>query len=685
VSEALIDRRVMLQAAAYAGGGLLFLGGCTSDGESKSTSKPVALPEIEGAEIISDPARTPAAFKESPEFAQLVAAGKLPKVADRIGQDPLVIKPLHEIGKYGGQIRRGYTSVTDFNFANRFCAGPDSLLYWDHTHENVVPNIARAFELSADRTELTLQLRRGMNWSDGHPFTVDDIVFWRNDIDLNRAFGGGRGTAKLRVRGRPVVVEKVDDYTVVYRSPVPFAVLPELMAGSSDLSGQTSAGETGGGGFAPKHYLSKFHPTYTSETAANAAARDAGFQDWSAHLMNLNSWAANPDLPTVTPWITKRPINNSPWELTANPYSIWVDSEGNQLPYIPKISMGLVKNPEVISLRVVSGQFDFQDRGLEVDKLPVLVQSQERGDYKLYRSPGDTMDCAIRINLAYDKDNEIGDLLRTVEFRRALSLGIDREQVNQTFFLGSGVPSAIMPLATSPYHPGDDWRQKWATYEVQQANQLLDQIGLTKKDGQGFRLRPSGRGRIRLNIQSSAGRVNYPGVGEMIRRNWAQIGVDTTNQSVAPALTVERTLAGDVMLAISNVFTDDPFSNPDSFLPTVTNSSAGLIGIPFAKWFASGGKDGIEPPEAVRALKDAMALYMRGLEVDKAARAPLGQQLFKLYADQVWSIGVVGFGLALPGGLYIAKNNLGNVPARVFNSNQLKSPINAMPMTFYYK
>jgi peptide/nickel transport system substrate-binding protein len=683
VSQIGIDRRVLLRNVTYAGGGLLLFGGCTSSPKSGANGQETALPGIEAAEIVADPAQFPMTFNESPEFAQQVAAGKLPKVADRIGQDPLVLRPIDEIGEYGGQIRRGFIGANDHQNANRFCAGPDNLLFWDKNRQNVVPNIARGYEFNADFTELRLQLRRGMKWSDGHPFTVDDIVFWREDVDLNAAFTGGSGTSKLRVREKLVVVEKVDDHTVIYRCPAPYPVLPELMASITDLGGQTFMGSTAGGGFAPKHYLSKFHPKYTSEAAADALAREAGFQDWSLFFKNQNTWSVNPELPTVTPWITRRPINNPPWELTANPYSIWVDTEGNQLPYIPKITMSAAKDPEVIALRTVSGQFDVQDRGLQVDKLPVLTQNEERGGYTVHRAPSDTMDCAIRVNLAYDKDREIGELLRTVEFRRALSMGINRDQINQTFFLGSSTPSATMAAKGSPYHPGDEWQLKWATHDVALANQLLDQLGLTKKDEQGFRLRRSGSGRIRINIQSNTAQFNFPAVGEMIRTQWAQIGIETTNQTVAGALLVERSLTGDLMLSIANVFTDDPFTNPDSFLPTVTNSYPGMIGIPYAKWFASGGKDGVEPPEPVRLLKDAMALYRRGLETDKTARASLGQQLFKMHADQVWSIGLTGFGLV--GGLYTAKNNLGNVPARIFGSNQMKSPVNSLPMTYYYK
>jgi peptide/nickel transport system substrate-binding protein len=689
VSKGEIDRRALLRSSAYLGGGLLLFGGCTaSSGGSNVESTSLGpggrsrLPAIEGGEIITDRARFPASFKESPEFAKSVVEGKLPAVADRIGQDPLVIKPVHEIGKYGGVLRRAYNGPADQASAFRSCAGPDSLLYWDYRQENVRPNIARDFELSPDFTQLTVHLRRGMKWSDGHPFTADDILFWRNDISFDPALGAG--AVSLRSRGQDVVVEKIDELTVNYRSRAPYAALPELMASFSDIGGLAGSGSVGGGGYAPKHYLSQFLPKYTSEAKANASARAAGFGGWALFFLDRFTWVLNPDLPALTPWMVTRPGNTPPLELAANPYSIWVDTDGNQLPYIPKITMSAAKDPDVISLRAVSGQYDFQDRGLQVDKMPVLIQNQKRSDYTIHRAPGDSIDCGIRINLAYNKDPALGELIRNVDFRRALALGINRDQINQTFFLGSAVPSAVLPAETSPYHPGVEWRQKWATRDVRQANELLDKIGLAEKDAQGFRLRPSDGKRLRLNIQSAPVFTNYPAVAEMVKKHWTEIGVDVTNQTVNGALLLQRVLSNELMMTVNAVVTDDLFTLPEAIVPTNTNSFGGMMGIPYAKWFASDGKVGTEPPASVGLLKQAIELYRRGLEVDRAERASIGQQLFKMHADQAWSIGIVGFGLTV-NGLYYAKNNLGNVPARIRNNTPQKSPSNALPMTFYFK
>jgi peptide/nickel transport system substrate-binding protein len=683
------SRRNFLRDTVLVSGGGLLASGCTS--KSKPTGRGTgaggsgSLPPVEGAQLLTDPAAIPKTFAESPEFAALVKQGKLPPVAERVGKAPLVLKPLQSVGKYGGQIRRGFVGVGDFQNAVRFCAGPDNLLYWDSKLEKVVPNLAAGFELSDNETVLTLHLRDGMKWSDGQPFTVDDIMFWRQDVNLDPDLGVS-GSTSLVIGGKPVRVEKLDALTVRYVSVVPYPVLPRLMAGWSDLSGMSSNAHLGGGGgYLPKHYLSRFLPKYAaSQAAANKVAKDAGFNGWAEYFKNRAGWHLNPELPTLAPWRVTRPINTPPWEFEANPYSIWVDNEGNQLPYIGKISMSNVENLDVLGLRAASGVYDFQDRHLGVTNLPVLAENEKRGNYTLHRAPSREMDCGIKLNLAYDADRELGDLLRNVEFRRALSMGIDRQQINEAFYIGTSTPSATMCADDSEYFPGAEWRTKWATHDVDHANALLDRAGLTGKDGDGYRLRRDGKRRIRLDFQATTGFADFPGVGEMVKRQWQAIGIDLNVQPVQANLLTGRALANTLMLSAHQVGTDDPFLRPDGFLPTVTNNYSGMIGIPYAKWFASGGKAGVEPTESVQLLKTVMEMYRKGLSAKDTERIRLGQELYKMHANQVWSIGIVGFGISIYG-VYVASNKLRNVPVRVVNTQLMKTPSNTHPMTFYYE
>jgi peptide/nickel transport system substrate-binding protein len=683
------SRRRFLQGAVYVGAGTAVLG-CTARPEPTSSGGGsgqgggalAGLPPVEGGQVVTDPALVPAVLRESPTFAASVAAGKLPPVAQRVGPQPLVIKPVHEIGRYGGKLRRGFIGTADRMNGARFCAGPDSLLYWDYRWTSVVPNIARGYQLSDGDRVLTIHLRQGMRWSDGTPFTAEDVLFWREDISLDSELGGG--STALIAGGRPVRVEKVDTYTVRYVSAVPNSLLPRLLAGSSDIGGLAANGLFGGGGYAPRHYLRQFHPKYTSKAQADGRARDAGFDGWVAMFTNQNTWSKNPALPVLTPWVVTRPITKPPWEFAANPYSIWVDTAGNQLPYIHEITMGNADTLEVISLRAAAGEFDFQDRYLTVSSLPVLQANQRRGGYTVHRAPAKELDYGLRLNLAYDHDRYLGDLIRTVDFRRALSMGVDRQQVNQAFYLGASTPTATVPADDSRYFPGPDWRLKWADHDPAHADRLLDGIGLTARDSAGYRQRADGKGRIRLDYQALRSFADFPAIGEMIKKQWQAIGIDLTVQEVSGELLVQRTLANQLMLSGHQVGTDDPFLLPDTFLPTVTANYTGMIGIPYAKWFASDGREGVKPPTSLALLERAMALYRQGLQADEADRDRIGKQLYQLHADQVWSIGVVGFGLSIYG-IYVASNKLGNVPGRILNTSHQKTPSNALPMTFYFR
>jgi peptide/nickel transport system substrate-binding protein len=674
------SRRQFIGQVAAVGGGAVLLGACTSNSAPSSAGGGFALPPIEGPTVITDPAQFPAKFAESPDFAKLVASGKLPAVAERIGQDPLVFKPVDAIGRYGGEIQRAFQGQSDFQNGYRFLTGPDTLLYWDIHFENLRPNIARGYELSADGKTLTLQLRRGMRWSDGHPFTADDIIFWREDINLNPQLSAP--STALTTAGGPTQIKKIDDYTVQYISPVPHPVLPEMMASSTDIGGQSQFGATGGGGYAPMHYLSQYLPKYTSVAEANKKAKAANLQSWPLLLAQLMNWTLNPKLPVLTPWVVTSPISTPPWSFAANPYGIWVDTKGNQLPYISTVTMSNVENPQVLQTQAVAGAYDFQDRGLDLSSLPVLLRYQKRSKYTIYRAPQDDLNIKIRLNLSYAKDKTLGNLLRNVSFRRALSLAIDRDQINKIYMFGTAVPTAAMVASGNKYFPGAEWRSKWAAHDVKMANQLLDQIGLTKKNSSGLRLRPDNGQPIRLEFTAIPQYADFPTISDTIGQQWQEIGIASSVNNPGDAI-VDQILANDVMLMTTGGFSADPFIQAHEVLPTA-DTQGGVMGLPYAQWWGSGGKKGVRPPAELQ-LEQGFQLRQKGLEEpDVAKRTEIGKQIYMLHADQVWSVGIVGFGPLLYG-LYLAKDNLGNVPRRVFNDSEIMPVTNTYPNTFYYK
>src|SRR5438093_9418924 len=117
---------------------------------------------LEGPEVVTDAAKAPKTFKEAPQRAELVKQGKLPPVAERIGQDPLVIKPLNEVGRYGGTWRGGFTGPADFWNGFRCCQGPDHLMFWDYTGDRVMPNIAKGLEMQDSGRASLVHLPRGI-------------------------------------------------------------------------------------------------------------------------------------------------------------------------------------------------------------------------------------------------------------------------------------------------------------------------------------------------------------------------------------------------------------------------------------------------------------------------------------------------------------------------------------------
>src|SRR5207244_52678 len=216
--------------------------------------------KLECSKVVLDPARYPKAFKEAPQLAELVKAGKLPPVAERIGQDPLVIRPLREIGKYGGTWRRGFTGAFDTSNGHRV-AQNDKLLYFDYTGTKIVPNIARGWEVSRDGKATTIFLRRGMKWSDGQPFTADDFVFWFEDLYSNKDLVP-TPLSVMSINGKPIAVRKADATTVQFVCPDPYYALPTVLASVWGIGHHARFGRFALGGFAPAHYIKQFLPKY---------------------------------------------------------------------------------------------------------------------------------------------------------------------------------------------------------------------------------------------------------------------------------------------------------------------------------------------------------------------------------------------------------------------------------------
>ena len=506
-----------------------------------------------------------------------------------------MVKPLREIGKYGGTWRRGFTGPFDTSNGHR-AAQNDKLLYWDYTGTKIVPNIARAWEVSPDGKVITLSLRRGMKWSDGAPFTADDFVFWYQDVYLNKELIPVP-LSVMTINGKPIAIEKVDATTIRFVAPEPYYGLPTVLASVWGIGHHARFGRDGLGGFAPAHYLKQFHPKYASKDEMAKKLAELKFETWVTMFKNRNDACRNVDLPVVTPWKTTSPLTTPTWILERNPYSVWVDTDGNQLPYIDRIRMTLGENLEVINLRAIAGEYDSQARHIDIGKLPVLLENQQRGGYRVYLDPSDQgADVALFCNQSFDKDPEIARWLSTREFRIALSHGIDRRQVNETFVLGLGQTGSAAPGERTIYFPGPEYKTLHATYDVKKANEMLDKLGLTKKDGEGYRLRADGGGRLRLALTTYVGFLSFTQVAEMIVEQWKKIGIRGEVQEMERGLATARVQANEHQIYFETQWGAD---NIHGHFPLIFPATGGSpLGPLYGVWYSSAGARGKTPPAA---------------------------------------------------------------------------------------
>jgi peptide/nickel transport system substrate-binding protein len=356
-----------------------------------------------------------------------------------------------------------------------------------------------------------------------------------------------------------------------------------------------------------------------------------------------------------------------------------VDTDGNQLPYIDKVSLSLAENLEVANLRAMAGELDLQTRHMDLQKLPAFLENREKGNYAVRLDPqAEAAQTSLQFNLSFDGDPEIAKWLGNKDFRRALSMGIDRDQINEAFFLGTGTPGSVAPADDAPDSPGPDWRKKWSTYDPKQANDLLDKIGLDKKDGEGYRMRTDGTGRLRIEITTvAAAFLPWAQQMEMVGQQWKKIGVQADIKDTERNLAVTRNQNNETQIYIWGAGTEDLFLFPRHELPVEPIEP--FTGPLYAKWYATNGAAGTKPtdPDLVK----AMELLRSGAGVEEAERMQIGKQIRQLIVDNQWVIGTVGF---VPN-VRVISNKLGNVPERIAWKSRCRTPGATHPSTYYFK
>ncbi|MBT7549156.1 MAG: hypothetical protein HN611_10845, partial [Gemmatimonadetes bacterium] len=362
------------------------------------------------------------AFQQAPMLDALVQTGTLPPVAERLPENPLVIVPAHQNGPYGGTWTRYGTSPSDIGiFSHRLAY--DGLLRWGPMGREIRPNLATHWDIADEGRSYTFHLRRGVRWSDGHPFTADDIIFWYEDVLQNKDL-----TPVISVEynkgGQLVQIEKLDDYTVRFRYAEPYGLFLKMMA--SNLSYQLVS--------YPAHYLKQFHPRYVPEEELLAKARASGKDFWYQYFTDRYDYR-NPTCPRIWPWIVSKPPPARPAEFMRNPYYWKVDPEGQQLPYIDRMTFEIF-DIETINIKAINGEVGMQGRHTTFQNYPLFMANQERGGYKVRHWPdGGDGTMAITFNLNH-KDPVLKKIFHDRRFRIAMSHALDREAMREAAYLG---------------------------------------------------------------------------------------------------------------------------------------------------------------------------------------------------------------------------------------------------------
>jgi peptide/nickel transport system substrate-binding protein len=626
---------------------------------------------LAAALLAAAPAWAQGKYHEAPALAELVKAGKLPAVEQRLPETPLVVPVVEKVGQYGGVWRRAFLGPADAN--NYVRVVYDALFRFAPDGAKIEPKLAAGAQPSADYKTWTVSLRKGAKWSDGAPFGADDIVFWYKDVLLNKDVTPALPGWMKNADGTPATVEKLDDVTVRFSYKAPATLFLTALANQDGA-------DRGYAAFLPAHYLKKFHPAYTDKAELDKQVAAAGFKTWTELFAARNQPPENPERPTMAAWQAVTRVSEPVFALKRNPYYIAVDPEGHQLPYIDEVRFTYFADVQALNLAAIAGNFDMQERHINMTNYPVFKEQERTAKkYRVITWPTfGGSDAVIAFNLSYKADPELGKLMANKDFRVALSYAVNREQIKESVFLGLGEARQPMPVPGHPYFPGDEWVKKYTDYKPDLANKMLDAIGLDKKDAQGVRLMANGKpATIEISVVPAFGA--WPDVGQLVAKDWEKVGIKTVVQIRERALHFKMRDANELQTEIWNEDTAGfPFTGNAKVDPR--NSPILTLGPLFGQWALSNGKEGMEPPPEIKRI---MQIVDTARTVGPDEQAKLAQELFRIWSEGCYEIGTVGLSPMVQG-VVVEAMNFRNVPTTLGNDWPLRSPGNARTEQFFF-
>jgi peptide/nickel transport system substrate-binding protein len=583
-------------------------------------------------------------FSENPNITSINATIQgnkgLAAVADRLPDEPLIVVPYDSIGSYGGTIKF-LSNATEAGTSDMLSTRHVNLVRFADDLSTIVPNVAKDYEWNDDFTTLTFMLRKGHKWSNGEPFTARDVEFWYEDLMMNTNIRE-KPYPYLLVGGEPMTVDVIDDTTVRFNLPSPF---PGLLATLAWTYNQA---------FMPAHFLEQFHPEIDSNADANAQA--LGFEDgWDAlaAYYGNSGWTdtptpmlRNPDLvagleyaayPSLEAYMTIEDTTEGR-VYAANPYFHQVDTAGNQLPYIDYQNERYINENEIRLLKLVNGEVDYKSQSVQLESAPQLLDGAESGGYSLQINPG----CGAALfsfNVTHP-DLEKRKVYSDIRFRQAMSIALDRNEINDVAYYGLGVVEQFVGISPAPDFVPEEIKMHMTQYDPDGANALLDEVGLIDVDGDGFRELPNGAP-FAMNIDYATQGIGGVEV-ELVARMWNDVGVKTNFKEVTPdefrgsqasnALDVHAWDKGHPLAIVAG--------NPETFKAPFGNYFNHTQGMLWAAYIDSNGTDGVEPPQWVYDLSDGIDKF-QSYELGTAESNEWGKKITTMLTEQTLLIGTV--------------------------------------------
>jgi len=613
-------------------------------------------------------AQTPEVPSETSQ-APVLDDQDLPPVVERIGEQPLVVQPLESIGQYGGTWRSGLIGGQDTAWLDR-TIGYDHLVSWSPDWSEVVPNIARSFSVSDDGRSYSFELRPGMRWSDGEPFTTADVEFYVNNVYRNEQLTTSLGT-------NPFTIEVHDEvsFTLTYEEPNGF-VLQDMAQGE----GLTSY---------PRHYLEQFHIDFNPD-GIDALVEENGAADW-IELFRLKGagipgtpytaiWS-NADLPRLHAWRLVEPYGEGTRvRFERNPYYWKVDPEGQQLPYIDEVVFDVLEDAEVLLLRAANGEIDLHSRHINtLANKPVLAESRESGGYEFFDlEPAPMNTTVFALNLTH-KNEALREVFQNLDFRIGLSHAINRQEIIDAVFVSQGEPWQLAPRAETPWY-NETLAKQYTEYDVDLANEMLDRV-LPDKDGDGMRLMPNGEPFsfvVEVTPNLSPAHVD---VANLVVDYWKTVGVNASLKTEDRSLMFTRRDANehDCMVWLGDGGSRDAILWPKFYFPMHPGS---LFAIAWYIWYEEPSNPQAEPMEPPARVREQMDLYDQIERTpDPEAQNELFNELLEISAELFYAIGI-----SLPApGYGIRKINLRNVPSSMPESAIYVDPGPTVPAQYFFE